>query len=182
VPEQPGLLRREDCLLVLIDIQERLLPVIWEQERVAENALKLAKFAAIIGLPVLVTEQAKLGQTIPPLREALAAYSPIEKITFDSFGCADFKRAVADSGRGTLLLAGIEAHICVAQTALTGLERHGVQVISDACSSRVPQNWAVAMDRLRQAGAVVSSTEMVIYELLGAAGTEEFKATLPLVK
>ena len=140
MPYQPGLLRREDCLLVLIDIQERLLPVIWEKERVADNALKLARFAAIIGLPVLVTEQAKLGATIAPLSQEIQGFSPIEKITFDSFGCADFKRAVANSGRSTLLLAGIEAHICVTQTALTGLADYQVQVISDACSSRTAQN------------------------------------------
>jgi nicotinamidase-related amidase len=182
MPYQPGLLRREDCVLVVIDIQERLLPVIWEKERVADNALKLAKFAAISNLPVLVTEQAKLGATIAPVSQEIAGFSPIEKITFDSFGCAEFQRAVAQTGRKTLLLAGIEAHICVTQTAITGLADHQVQVISDACSSRAPQNWAVAMDRLRQAGAVISSTEMVIYELLGQAGTDEFKATLPLVK
>lgn len=182
VPYKPGLLKREDCVLVLIDVQERLLPVIWEKERVADNAVKLAKFAAIIGLPVLVTEQAKLGATIAPLSQEIAGFSPTEKITFDCFGCADFTRALARIGRGTLLLAGIEAHICVAQTALTGLAEHQVHVISDACSSRAPQNWAVAMDRLRQAGAEISSTEMAIYELLGQAGTAEFKATLPLVK
>jgi nicotinamidase-related amidase len=182
VPYKPGLLRREDCVLVLIDVQERLLKAIWEKERVADNALKLAKFAGLINMPVLVTEQDKLGQTIEPLREAVTGLEPIGKITFDCFGCDQFARRVEKLGRKTLLLAGIESHICVAQTAISGVQGHQVQVISDACSSRAAHNWLVALERLRQAGVVISSTEMVIYELLGQAGTEEFKATLPLVK
>lgn len=176
------LLDRNDCVLVIIDIQEKLLPVMWEKERVMDNSLRLAKFASVIDLPVVVTEQDKLGPTIEPLREALAEYDPIAKISFDCFGCEPFAERIAELGRHTLLLCGIESHICVAQTALTGLDAHEVHLISDAASSRVEHNWRIAQRRLDGAGATITSTEMVIYELLRAAGTDEFRATLPLVK
>lgn len=177
-----GLLNRDDCVLVVIDAQERLLPVIWEKERVVDNTVKLVKFAGIIGMPVVVTEQAKLGATVQAVAEPLGGADAVEKITFDCFGCQPFAQRVADLGRGTLLLTGVEAHICVAQTGLSALAEHQVQVVSDAVSSRVEHNWRIALGRLEQAGAVITSTEMLIYELLRQAGTEEFKATLPLVK
>lgn len=179
----PGLLRREDCALVIIDAQEKLVPVMSGQERLMPNLTRLATFAAIIGLPVFLTEQDNLGPTRQEVRGALPAeLKPIKKITFDCFQTPEFSEEVARLGRKTLLLAGIEAHICVAQTAITALADYNVQVISDATASRSPHNWMIAMERLRRAGAVITSSEMAIFELLGRAGTEEFKATLPLVK
>lgn len=173
----------EKSALVLIDIQERLMPVIDGRDLVLANAAKLLKFANIVGLPVVVTEQDKLGSTLEPLRDDLAGVGVVSKITFDCFGESSFTDALSGLGdRTNLIVAGVEAHICVAQTVLSALAKYNVQVIADAVSSRNPLNKEVALNRMGKAGAVVSSTEMVIYELLKQAGTDEFKATLKLVK
>lgn len=176
------LLKREDCVLVVIDAQEKLLPVIHGQEEVVANTAKLVKFAGIAGLPVVATEQMKLGATVPAVTEAGLVEPAIVKISFDCFGCEEFSQKIKDLKRKTLVLAGVEAHICVLQTALSALEDFRVQVVGDAVSSRVARNRDLALARLRHAGCVVSSTEMFIYEVLRQAGTAEFKATLPLVK
>jgi nicotinamidase-related amidase len=178
----PSLLRREDCVLVVIDAQEKLMPVIHDKETVTDNILRLVKFAEIIGLPIVVTEQQKLGPTLPEIKDALSDYKPVEKITFDCFGEESFRKRMAEVDRSTILLCGIESHICVCQTALSGSDTHKVHVVSDAAGSRAQHNWVIALERMRARGVVLTSTEMLIYELLGEAGTEEFRATLPLVK
>ena len=107
---------------------------------------------------------------------------PIAKICFNCFSCEPFVRRVQESRRHTLIIVGIEAHICVAQTALWAHPQFRVQVVSDAISSRSPDNVHVAIDRMRVNGVTITSTEMVIYELLQKAGTDEFRAMLPHVK
>lgn len=176
------LIRRDDCALVVIDIQERLLPHIHEGEKVVANAAKLARFAGIVGLPVLWTEQQNLGETPEEIRAELPNAEPIRKIEFGSFGCGPFRDALGQLGQRTLILAGIEAHICVAQTALGALPHYGVHVVADAVSSRVPENKQIGLNRMRECGAVITSSEMVMYELLERAGTDEFREVLPLVK
>ena len=179
---QSDLLNREGSLLVFIDIQERLLPVIAEKESILENAVKLAKFASIIGLPALLTEQRKLGPTMSEISEALTDPQAVSKIDFDCFGEEKFVEALEGREIKNLILCGIEAHICVAQTALSGLRAYNVHLVTDAAGSRTNRNRDIAYARLSRAGAVLTSTEMAIYELLGRAGTDEFKQTLKLVK
>jgi nicotinamidase-related amidase len=180
---KPGrLIRREDSLLVIIDVQEKLLPVIHDHEAVRQNVIRLAKFARIMDLPVVVTEQDKLGATIPEVRLETEQAAYFGKIAFNCFGRDDFSDHIGLSGREYLVLAGIESHICVAQTALSALDHYHVHVVTDAMGSRAPWNHETALRRLTQEGAVVTSTEMLIYELLGAAGTDEFRAALKLVK
>lgn len=176
------LLTQDDSLLVIIDMQERLLPVIAENERVIENVVKLVKFSHIIGLPVVLTEQQKLGDTVPKIRELLKEVQPIPKLEFDCFGSLAFTKHVSELNKDTLIIAGVEAHVCVAQTALHALSGYRVHVVSDAISSRSLHNWEVALQRMRQHGVTITSTEMVIYELLGRAGTPAFKEVLSLVK
>lgn len=176
------LITREDSVLVVIDVQEKLLPVIAEKEKVTDNVVRLLKSAQIMGLPLILTEQEKLGNTVPEILDAAQHLSPIRKLDFNCFGCQDFVDQVSRLGRKTLILAGVEAHICVAQTALGAIPDYIVHVVSDATSSRSLDNWKVALKRMRQAGVVITSTEMVIYELLQRAGTDEFRAVLPLVK
>jgi nicotinamidase-related amidase len=176
------LITREDSVLVVIDVQEKLMPVIAEKEKVTDNLVRLLKFAQIIGFPLVLTEQEKLGNTVPEIVEAAQPLSPIRKLDFNCFGCREFVDQVRRFGRKTLILAGVEAHICVAQTALGAAPDYTVHVVSDATSSRSRDNWNVAVKRMRQAGVVITSTEMVIYELLQRAGTDEFRAVLPLVK
>ena len=183
-PDAPAanLITREDSVLVVIDVQEKLMPVIANRERVLENVVRLLKFSQIIGLPVLLTEQEKLGDTLSDILEVTPNLQTIRKLDFDCFGCREFTEEVRRLGRNTLILTGVETHICVAQTALRAVPDSTVHVVSDATSSRTEQNWRFALERMRQAGVVITSTEMVIYELLQRAGTDEFRAVLPLVK
>lgn len=177
-----NLLARDDCVLVIIDIQEKLMPVIDEREKVVDNVVRLLKFAQSIKLPVIVTEQDKLGATLPEVKKEIPGSIPITKITFDGLLCDEFVKQLAQIKKKTLILTGVETHVCVAQTAIHALPHFKVHVISDAVSSRTAHNWRVGIERMRQHGAVISSTEMVIFELLERAGTDEFRATLKLVK
>lgn len=176
------LLLRGDAVLVIIDVQERLLPVIHDGEKVVKNIVTLLRFARIIDLPVLVTEQEKLGPTVTEVREELPLFDPITKIEFDAAKCTRFVERLKQLQRNSLVVAGVESHICITQTVLHLLPNYRVHVVSNAVSSRSPDDWNIALRRMRQSGAVISSTEMVIYELLERAGTEEFRAALHLVK
>jgi len=182
VNETHRLIAREDSVLVLIDFQERLLPAIYENKRVLDNAIRLVRFSRIIGLPVVLTEQERLGDTVAELKKELPAIDPIRKVHFNCFYCHEFGERLRTLGKKTLILAGVEAHICIAQTALHGGHNFTIHVVHDAISSRTLENCTIALDRMRQAGITITSTEMVIYELLQKAGTEEFRAALQLVK
>ena len=116
------------------------------------------------------------------MREAAGNFAAIEKVHFNCFMNPQFSEKVNSLGRNTIVIAGAESHICIAQTALAALANRRVHVISDAVSSRSPANKAVSLARMRDAGAVISSTEMFIYEILVQGGTDEFRSVLPLVK
>lgn len=176
------LLRGEEGILVVIDMQERLLPVISDKDKVIENVQKLVTFSRIIGLPIILTEQENLGETIPEIRAELKGIKPIIKLEFDCFKSRAVAEYIGRLNRRTLIIAGIEAHICVAQTALHALVDYRVHVVSDAISSRSLHNRKVALDRMGEAGVTITSTEMVIYELLEKAGTDQFREALKLVK
>jgi nicotinamidase-related amidase len=178
----PSILRRDDAVLVVIDVQERLLPVMEGKEKLVENMVRLLRFARIIGLPVVVTEQQNLGATVPEVRDEVEDFRPIGKIEFDCFKRGEFVARLRELGRRTLVLTGIEAHVCVCQTALHALPDFNVHVIADAVSSRTADNHRIALERMRQSGVTVSSTEMAIFELLERAGTDEFREALKLVK
>lgn len=177
-----SLLSRQDCLLLIIDMQEKLVPVIRAHELIVDNIVRLVKFAQITGLPVMVTEQEKLGQTIVSIRDEICSFHPILKIDFNAARCTVFITTLKNTGKKKLIVTGIESHICVMQTVIDLLPDYTIHVIADAVSSRTDENRAIALERMRSAGAVISSTEMVMYELLGRAGTDEFKSVLPLVK
>jgi nicotinamidase-related amidase len=177
-----GLIKKEESVLVIIEMQERLFPAMARREKLLQNVLRLVKFARIFGLPVIVTEQEKLGPTLPQILGELEDIQPIVRPDFSCFGSQAFSNRVKELNRRDLILAGIEAHICVAQTALDAALEHRVHVVSDAISSRSLQNWKVALNRMVQGGITITSTEMVIYELLKKSGTDFFKQTLKLVK
>ena len=180
-------LEAEHCALVVVDIQEKLLPPIWEKERLVRNSQLLIRLGSILKIPALVTTQyAKgLGNIVPELASLLPETLPIDKLMFSCFGSDVFRSSLKrlPGQRTTVLLCGMEAHICVAQTALAALrEGYLVHVASDAISSRVEWNWRIGMERMRAGGAVISSTEMIIYELLRSSGAAEFKEMLPYLK
>jgi nicotinamidase-related amidase len=180
-------LEAERCALIVVDIQEKLLPPIFENARLLKNSQLLIRLAGILKIPALVTTQyAKgLGNTTPEIASLLPDAQPIDKQMFSCFGsdqfCSLLKRLPGN--RNTVLLCGMESHICVMQTALGALrEGYIVHVASDAVSSRTEWNWKIGLDRMRAAGAVISSTEMILYELLRSSGSPAFKELLPYLK
>lgn len=179
------LLRREEAALVVIDMQARLLPVIAGEALVLRSCRRAVRALDLLGVPVLSTEQYPqgLGPTVPALAELLRDRRPISKTCFGCFDCADFVQAVEQTGRRVLLLCGIEAHICVYQTALQALSRgFTVQILEDAVGARTAEARHAGLRRLAAAGALTSHTEMAIYELLGAAGSAEFRSVLTVIK
>jgi nicotinamidase-related amidase len=180
-------LEAEQCALVVIDIQEKLLPPIFQKEQLLRNSQLLIRAAGILKIPALVsTQYAKgLGGTVPEIASLLPGIDGIDKTLFSCFGsdvfCSVLKRLPGQ--RTTLLLCGMESHICVTQTALGALrEGYLVHVASDAVSSRTEWNWKIGLDRMRAAGTVISSTEMMVYELMRSSSSAAFKELLPHLK
>src|SRR5580693_7902120 len=180
-------LEAEQCALVVIDIQEKLLPPIFLREQLVRNAKLLIRAAGILKIPAIVsTQYAKgLGGTVPEVASLLPETEAIDKNLFSCFGsdvfCTLLKRLPGN--RNTLLLCGMESHICVMQTALAALrDGYLVHVASDAVSSRTEWHWKIGLDRMRAAGAVISSTEMMIYELMRSSASPAFKELLPYLK
>jgi len=169
----------------VVDIQERLLPAIWQRERVVTNSVRLIKGAAALGLPLLATEQYRkgLGPAVPEVADVITGFSPLQKLTFSAGGASGFFTVLADKKISQILLCGIETHVCVLQSALDLLDQ-GVQVFvaADAVSSRTEQNHQLGLERMAEAGAVVVSTEMALFELVETAAAREFKEILALVK
>jgi nicotinamidase-related amidase len=180
-------LQPDQCVLVVVDIQEKLLPPIFEKERLVRNSQLLIRLARIVNIPTVATTQyAKgLGPTVPEIASLLPDSQAIDKLEFSCFGsdafCSQMKRFPGH--RNTVLLCGMESHICVTQTALAALrEGYLVHVASDAVSSRTEWNWKIGLERMKAAGAIISSTEMMIYELLRRSGGAAFKELLPHLK
>ncbi|MEA2015595.1 MAG: isochorismatase family protein [Actinomycetota bacterium] len=176
------LIKREDSVLVVVDIQEKLTPYIKNNSKVIENVVKMIKFAQIIGLPIVLTEQKNLGNTVKEIKKELSGITPITKIEFSACKCSEFVKKIDELSRKNIILTGIETHICIAQTALELLPHFNVHVVGDATSSRSIEDMDIALNRLERSGAIINSTEMLMYELMERAGTEEFKKVLKIVK
>ncbi|MGD0569622.1 MAG: hydrolase [Candidatus Sulfotelmatobacter sp.] len=180
-------LESDQCALVVVDIQEKLLPPIFQKEQLVRNSKLLIRAAGVLKIPAIVsTQYAKgLGRTVPEIASLLPEVEAIDKDRFSCFGsdvfCTLLKRLPGN--RNTILLCGMESHICVMQTALAALrEGYIVHIASDAVSSRTEWNWQIGLERMRAAGAVISSTEMIIYELMRSSSSPAFKEMLPYLK
>lgn len=183
------LLARDKSQLLIVDVQEKLLPAVSDPERVAERCARLIQAAKALGVPITVSEQYPkgLGGTVEALRYALGNGAAVLDKT--EFSCArnallrERLNTLRRDGRSQVVIGGIEAHVCVTQTALD-LEGQGFEafVVADAVSSRAKANRRLALARLARDGVDVVDSEMVIFEWLGQAGTPEFKALQPLVK
>jgi nicotinamidase-related amidase len=180
-------LEAERCALLVVDIQEKLLPPIFQKDQLVRNSKLLIRAAGVLKIPaVMSTQYAKgLGKTVPELASLLPETEAIDKDRFSCFGsevfCTLLKRLPGN--RNTLLLCGMESHICVMQTALAALrEGYLLHVASDAVSSRTEWNWKIGLERMRAAGAVISSTEMMIYELMRSSSSPAFKDMLTHLK
>ncbi len=179
------LLNRKECLLMVVDIQESLLTPCVNADQVKKNAAALIDLAQMLKVPLLFSEQntERLGKTLPELIERAPGAKVYDKLEFGCFDNEPLGHAIRSTGRNTLILCGIHTHVCILHTGLQGLALgYRVHVVSDAVSSPKRSDREVGLRRLEGAGAVVSSTEMVVHELLNRAGTPEFKNALPLLK
>jgi nicotinamidase-related amidase len=173
------LLKREDAVLVIVDIQERLVQVMSEKEKVYANCLHLLEAARLLEIPVVITEQYPkgLGPTVNEIKEALPSYRPLEKTTFDCCKGPGFMEKMVSLGRKHVILTGMETHVCVLQTCLSLLKKeYTVHLVGDAVCSRKKGDHISGKEMMRDAGAVITCTETVLFQLLEKAGTSEFKA------
>lgn len=180
--KEPKIIDKEDTVLVVIDLQEKLIPHIVEKEKVIKNVALLIDFCQIVKIPFIFTQQKNLGLTIEPIRKKVFKFEAISKVTFNCFESKEFVQKIKKFQRKTLILTGLETHICILQTALTALKKFDVQVVADAVSSRSREDKEIALERMKNAGVTITSTEMFIFEILKKAETKEFKLTLPLLK
>jgi len=179
------LIRRADSLLLVVDLQHKLAPAIHDSERVTANSVRLLSATSQLAIPAFVSEQyvKGLGPSLEVVREAAGHAQFFEKTHFSCTaepGVLDQLRAAK---RAQVVLTGTEAHVCVLQTAF-GLQAAGFEVylVADATSSRTPENRNAAIERLRAGGIRIVTTEMVLFEWLHEAGTDDFRKLLPLIK
>ncbi|MGV8074407.1 MAG: isochorismatase family protein [Syntrophobacteraceae bacterium] len=179
------LLKREDCLLLLVDFQKPVIDLCVEPDVMLKNAAALIEIADIFNVPIILSEQNadKLGRTMPQVLEKVQEPRVFNKIEFSCFQNEAISRAVQESERRTLLICGVVTHVCIFQTAADALRMgYRVHIAADAVSSQSLFNREIGLRRLERWGAVISSTEMIIYELLNRADSSEFKRALPLLK
>ena len=175
------------CALLVVDIQENLMRVIDGAEEVARNTVLLQKSANVLKISQVATTQyvARIGPLVPKITAELGGVTPLDKVEFDCFGNQGITEAVKGlpAEVNTLIICGVETHICIYQTVLGALlAGYRVWVPADAVSSRKPLNKEIGLARIREMGAVVASTEMIIYQWLRKAGSPEFKSLLPFLK
>ena len=179
------LIKAQNSCLIVIDIQERLVPAMQAPARVIKNAGILMKAAARLDVPVLMTEQYPegLGSIVPELQGIVPDAPVLEKTHFSCMNEPTFAAKFKDLGRKQAIIVGMEAHICVMQTGVDLMEQcYEIFVVTDATSSRSPENEKACLDRLSAHGAGIVTTEMVVFEWLEKAGTDAFKELLGMVK
>lgn len=180
----PNLATREHSGLLLVDLQDSLLRAVHDGPAVLASARLLLQAAAILGVPVVSSTQnaPRLGPVVPEIGELLTE-APIDKMAFSGCGSLSFVDAINKTHRRIWVLCGVEAHICVSQTAHDLLQRgHRVHVVTDGVSSRTEANRDAGLRKMSESGVILTTAETVIYEWLGEAGTTEFREILKLVK
>jgi len=178
-------MKANESVLIVVDLQERLIPAIHEGGRVIANARILMQAAKRLDVPGLVSEQYSkgLGHSVPDIAELAEAENTLEKMHFSCLSDSEIERRLRELGRKQAVVCGTEAHVCVLQTVLELIELgYRVFVVEDAVSSRKPESKRVAMARMQAAGAQAVTTEMVVFEWLKKAGTHEFKELSSLIK
>lgn len=179
------MLNQEHALLLVIDVQGKLADMVWRSEQIQSNIQVLIEGMHVLGVPVLATEQYPkgLGPTVEPIAAALGDAPVIEKNTFSCCGEFNFEVKLNEMHKMDIILCGIETHVCVYQTARDLLELgYNVHLVTDAVSSRSEDNWKLGVDKCKTLGVKLTGTEMVLFEILRKAGTEQFKAISNLVK
>ncbi len=180
------MLKTENCIFILVDVQGNLAQSMVDKENLFKNLKILIEGLKILKIPIVWVEQTpdKLGATIPEIAELVEDQKPIKKSSFSGYGSEQFKNELNRLKRSQVIIAGIETHVCVYQTVMDLLENgYLVEVVADAVSSRTAENRDIGLTRMTQAGATVTSTEMVLFELLQQADEgPEFKQIIKLVK
>ncbi len=179
------ILSRKKSALLLIDIQEKILAVMNNPEQVVTNSLKLIKGFKTLNIPIFYTEQYPkgLGSTAEPLLHELEGLSPIQKMSFSCSGAGNFFTRLIDNNVSQVVIAGIECHVCVQQTALdlivSGFQ---VDVAADSVSSRKEIDYRIALDRMRAHKIEISTSEAILFELLNVCGTDEFREISKIIR
>ena len=175
----------ENSILIVIDVQDRLVRVMHEKEALLENLQKIIKGAGILNIPMIVTEQdpEKLGATVPEIFTLLNNIRPIHKSSFSCCETDAFMKELGHMKRGQVMVVGVESHVCVYQSTVD-LIRAGyeVHIVTDCTSSRTEKNRILGIERMRDEGAKLTGTEMVLFELLKVAGDDRFREISRLVK
>ena len=175
----------QTCSLVVVDVQGKLVELMYDRQNLFRNIAILIKAAKILDIPILWSQQCPeaLGPTVPRIARLLAGNGPINKSSFSCCGEERFNNKLRSLSRQQVLLCGIEAHICIYQTALDLLKAgYNVNVIVDAVSSRTPENKQTAISRMQTEGVSIANTEMVLFELLRTAEHPQFKQIAKLIK
>ncbi len=181
----PSLLDRSRAALAVIDMQEKFRPVMPDFDEVAQKISVMVQGCTILKIPILVTEQYPqgLGHTCSEIAPHIESINPIEKITFSSCGVPEFDMQLREKHIEQVIVVGIEAHICVSQTVHDLLQLgYQVHLISEAIGARFPHNREVALNKMQKAGAIISSIEMSLFEMMKSADVAEFKAIQKLIK
>lgn len=179
------MLKKENAVLVLVDIQGKLATLMYKKEEFFANLAVLIKALKILDIPIIWNEQLpdKLGPTIPEIKELLDGLEPFEKNTFSCCGNDAFMDKLESTGRRQILLAGMETHVCVYQTALDLIPKgYEVHLVTDAVSSRTLENKLIGIQAIKDLGAGLTSVEMALFEMLNVAEGEQFKNIVKLLK
>jgi nicotinamidase-related amidase len=176
---------KENTLGLVIDIQEKLFPYIYQNEQLVKNVKRFVEGLKILEIPILVTEQYKkgLGLTIAELETSLYPVEPLEKMSFSCCDDSVISSRIADSGKNTILLCGIESHICVLQTAIDLVQRgYRPVVIANCTSSRNEFDKQIALERMKSEGVLLATYESILFELCRMAGTDQFRSISKLIR
>ncbi|MBR6698390.1 MAG: isochorismatase family protein [Lachnospiraceae bacterium] len=178
-------INKNDTLAIIVDYQERLMPAMADMEGFIKKSAILIEGLNILGVPMLVTQQYTkgLGQTVEPIRNAIGNDKYFDKTSFSVLGDEAIATAISSQNKKNIILCGAEAHICVLQTLIDLREKgYNVVLVEDCIASRCVENKAIALVRAEQEGALISTYEAILYELLEKAGSDEFKQISRLIK
>jgi isochorismate hydrolase len=180
-------IEREEAVLIIIDVQDVLMKKMNQEvgKNVIQNIRTLLTFAKEMAIPILMTEQYPkgLGKTVPEIKMELGSILPIEKVSFSCCGVETFNEKLNRLGRKQVILSGIETHVCVLQTAADLIQKgYEVHVVADAICSRRKLDWEIGLRWMEKRGAMISTTEIIAFQLLKEAGTEEFRGLSKLLK
>ncbi len=179
------MLDKKKAVLVVIDVQGKLATLMYQKDNLFANVIRMIEGAKVLGLPIIWTEQLpdKLGETSPEVKRVLEGLTPLVKKSFSCCGDNAFLVRLRETDRKQVLLTGIETHVCVYQTAMD-LVRDGFEVhlVRDAVSSRIEANYHLGLERIKEAGALLTSVEMSLFEMLRVAEGEQFKQIIRIVK